>query len=79
VVLLRYYLGAVGIATGYGLDERGFGIRVSVGSRIISSPRRLDRLLGSTQRVPGALSPGVNRPGREADHSPAASAEVKKM
>jgi hypothetical protein len=39
--------------------------------------------LGSTQSpiqwVPGALSPGVKRPGREADHSPLASAEVKKI
>jgi hypothetical protein len=39
--------------------------------------------LGSTQPpiqwVPGALSPRVKRPGREADHSPRASAEVKKM
>jgi hypothetical protein len=39
--------------------------------------------LGSTQppiqRVSGALSPGVKRPGREAGHSPPASAEVKKM
>jgi hypothetical protein len=37
--------------------------------------------LGSTQppiqRVPGALSLGVERPGREADHSPPSSAEVK--
>jgi hypothetical protein len=30
------------------------------------------------QRVPRALSPGVKRPGREADHSPPTSAEVKK-
>jgi hypothetical protein len=40
--------------------------------------------LGSTQPpiqwVPGALSPRVKRPGREAEHSPPASAaEVKKM
>jgi hypothetical protein len=39
--------------------------------------------LGSTQPliqwVPGALSPGVKQPGREADHSPPASAAVKKM
>jgi hypothetical protein len=35
---------AVGIATGYGLDDRGVGVRVPVGSRILSSPRRLDRL-----------------------------------
>jgi hypothetical protein len=27
--------------------------------------------------VPGALSLGVKRPGREADHSPPSSAEVK--
>jgi hypothetical protein len=39
--------------------------------------------LGSTQHpmqyVSGALSLGVKRPGREADHSPPASAEIKKM
>jgi hypothetical protein len=39
--------------------------------------------LGSAQPpiqwVPGALSPEVKRPGLEADHSPPASAEVKKM
>jgi hypothetical protein len=31
------------------------------------------------QWVPGALSPEVKRPWREADHSPPTSAEVKKM
>jgi hypothetical protein len=31
------------------------------------------------QWVPGALSLGVKRKGREAEHSPPASAEVKKM
>jgi hypothetical protein len=34
----------VGIATSYGLDDRGVGIRVPVGSRIFSSPDRPDRL-----------------------------------
>jgi hypothetical protein len=38
--------------------------------------------LGSAQPpiqwVPGALSPGQKRPGREADHSPLSRAEVKK-
>jgi hypothetical protein len=37
--------------------------------------------LGPTQPpihlVPGALSVGVKRPGREADHSPPSTAEVK--
>jgi hypothetical protein len=33
----------------------------------------------SSTMVPGALSPGVKRPGREADHTPPSSAEVKKQ
>jgi hypothetical protein len=36
----------VGIATNYGLDDRGIGVRAPVGSRIFSSPRRPDRLWG---------------------------------
>jgi hypothetical protein len=72
---------AVGIATSYGLDDRGVGVRVMVGSRIFSSPDR--PVLRFTQLriqwVPGALSPGVKRPGREVDHSPPTSVEVKKM
>jgi hypothetical protein len=45
---------AVGIATGYGLNDRGFGVRVPIGSRVFSSPRRPDRLWGS----PNLLSNG---------------------
>jgi hypothetical protein len=37
---------AVGIATGYGLDDRGVGIRVPVGPRIFSSLCRPDWLWG---------------------------------
>jgi hypothetical protein len=44
----------VGIATGYGLDDRGVGVRVPVGSRIFSSPNRPDRLSG----LPNLLSNG---------------------
>jgi hypothetical protein len=47
----------VGIATGYGLDDRGVGVRVPVWSRIICSPRRPDRLWGS----PSLLSNGYRR------------------
>jgi hypothetical protein len=36
----------VGIATGSELDDRWVGVRVPVGSRIFSSPRRPDRLWG---------------------------------
>jgi hypothetical protein len=35
---------AVGKATDYGLDDRGVGVPVPVGSRIFSSPQRPDRL-----------------------------------
>jgi hypothetical protein len=69
---------SVGIATGYGLDDRGVGVRVAVGSRIFSSPR-LESTQPPIQWVPEALSPGVKRSGREADHSPPASAEDNKI
>jgi hypothetical protein len=36
----------IGIATGYGLDDRGVGIRDLVRSRIFSSPRHPDRFWG---------------------------------
>jgi hypothetical protein len=34
---------SVGIATGYGLEDREAGVRVSVGSTIFAFPQRLDR------------------------------------
>jgi hypothetical protein len=61
--------------------ERGVGIRVPVGSRIFSTPYRPDRLWGPPSLYPvgtGALSPGLKRQGREADHSPSTSADVNK-
>jgi hypothetical protein len=80
---VRSWDSVVGIATGYGLDDRGVEVRVLIGSRIFSSPCRPDQLWGPpnllSKCVPGAPSPGVKLPGREADHSPAASAEVKKV
>jgi hypothetical protein len=36
---------AVGIATGYGLDDRGIAVRVPI-SNVFSSPQRRDRLRG---------------------------------
>jgi hypothetical protein len=73
---------AVGIAIGYGLDDRGVGVRVPVGSRTFTCPHRPDRLLGSTQppiqRGTGTISLRVKRPGLKAEHSLPTSAEVKK-
>jgi hypothetical protein len=71
----------VGRATDYGLDDRGVGVRVPIGSRIFSTSSR--PALGPTQLpiqwVLGALSPGVKRPGREADQSPSPIAKIKEI
>jgi hypothetical protein len=68
----------VGMATACRLGDRRVGFRVPVGQNIFTFPYRLDLLWGPIQWVPGALSRGVKRQGREADHSPVTSAEVKK-
>jgi hypothetical protein len=66
-------------ALGYGLDDRGFEYRQGLGIFLFTTVSR--PALGPTQppiqRVPGALSIGVKRPGHEGDHSPPFSAEVK--
>jgi hypothetical protein len=73
---------AVGIATSYWLDDRGVGVLVPVGVKNFYLSTSSRPALGSTQPpiqlVPGAFSPGIKRPGREADHSPPTNAEVKK-
>jgi hypothetical protein len=57
---------AVGIATGYGLDDRGVGVRAPVGSRIFSSPRCPDRFLGPAcySVGTGGSFPQIKRLGR---------------
>jgi hypothetical protein len=72
----------VGIATGYGLGERGVRVRVPVGSRIFTSPIMQTGFGAhptSYTMGTGGSFPGLKRPGREADHSPPANAEIKKM
>jgi hypothetical protein len=47
IIIIVASLGsAVGIATFYGLDDPGAGVRVSVVLRILTSPYRPDRLKG---------------------------------
>jgi hypothetical protein len=73
----------VGVATGYGLDNRVARVRVPAGSRIFNSPYCPDRLLGPSSLLSNgyrrALSPGVKRQGHAANHSPPTSAEAKIM
>jgi hypothetical protein len=72
---------SVGIALGYGLDDWGSRIRFPAEAGNFSFHTASITAMGSTQPlfqwVSGALSLGVKRPGREADHSPPSSAEVK--
>jgi hypothetical protein len=66
------------MALGYGLDD-GFESRQGLGIFLFTTASR--PALGPTQSpiqwVPGALFLGIKRQGREADHSPPSSAEVK--
>jgi hypothetical protein len=72
---------SVGVALGYGLDDRGSRVRFPAGAGNFSLHHRVQNGSGdhppSYLRVPGTLSLGVRRPGREADHSPPSSVEVK--
>jgi hypothetical protein len=72
---MTWHVSAVGIATGYGIDNRGVGIRVPEES-IFSSSCRLYRIWGQPSLIyNGDL--GVKRPVREADNLPRTSAEDK--
>jgi hypothetical protein len=42
---------SVGIAAGYGLEDRGVGVRVPVGARIICSPHHPDRFWEPSSRL----------------------------
>jgi hypothetical protein len=72
----------VGIATGYGLDDRGVGVRVPVGQEcshlhVVQTGSGVQPT--SYPKGTGPFPPEAKRPGRVADHSPPASADVKKM
>jgi hypothetical protein len=74
----------VGIALGYGLDDRGSRVQFparagnfSLHHRIPASRMTLVPIQPPIQWVSGALSLRVKRPEREADHSLPSSAEVK--
>jgi hypothetical protein len=67
-----------GVRLGYGLDGRGFKSRQGLRNFLLTTVSKL--ALGPTQppiqSVPGAISLGVKRPVREADHSSPSSAKV---
>jgi hypothetical protein len=72
---------SVGIALGYGLDDRGSRFRFPAGAGNFSCNHRVQNGSGAhptsyPMDIRGSF-PGVKRPGREVDHSPPSSAEVK--
>jgi hypothetical protein len=72
---------SVGIALGYELDDRRFeswqGLRIF--RFIIESRSALGPTHPHIQRLPGTLSLGVKRLGREPDHSPPSTVEVQNV
>jgi hypothetical protein len=72
---------SIGIALGYGLDDRSSRVRFPAGAGNFSLHQRVKNGFGAhpaSYPLGGRGSfPGVKRPGREADHSSPSSAEVK--
>jgi hypothetical protein len=72
---------SVGIALGYGLEKRDSRVRFPAGAGKFSLHHRVQNGSGahavSYPMDTGALSLGVKRPAREADHSVQSGAEVK--
>jgi hypothetical protein len=72
---------SIGMALGYGLDDRVSRVRFPAGAGNFSLHHPVQNGSGShPASYPMGTSgsfPGVKRPGREADHSPSSSAEVK--
>jgi hypothetical protein len=72
---------SVGIATGYELNDLMIGVRFSAGA--VNFSRRYRVHTGSGAHPASyamglrGLSLGIKRPGREADHRPLSTAEVK--
>jgi hypothetical protein len=68
---------SVGIAPGYGLYDRGSRRGLGIILFTTASRTALEHTKTPIQWVPGTLSMGVKRPGREDDHSPPSSGQVK--
>jgi hypothetical protein len=72
---------SVGIALGYGLDDRVSRVRFPAGAGNLSLHYRVQNGSGphpaSYPMGTSGFSLGVKRPGREADHSSPSSAELR--
>jgi hypothetical protein len=74
---------SVGIMSDYGLDDRAIEVRSPTGAEDFSSSLCVQTGSGAhpasyPMGTEGPFPGGKARPGRDADHSPPSSAEVKK-
>jgi hypothetical protein len=78
-IVISFFTKSVGTALGWTIGVLGFDSRWGLGIVLLTTASRtaLEPIQSPIQWVPEALSLGVKRPGREADHSPSSSAEVK--
>jgi hypothetical protein len=79
ILFFIFLISSAGISLSYGLDDRGSRVRFpGGGARNFSLYHRVENgSVAHPASYPTASSLGVKRPGREADHSPQTSAEVK--
>jgi hypothetical protein len=81
IIIIRIIITTVGIALGYGLDDRGSRVRFPARTGNFSLHHRVKNGSGahpaSFPMGTRVYFPRVKRPGREADHSPPSRAEVK--
>jgi hypothetical protein len=81
VIKIKSRDSSVGIALGYGLDDRGFGVRFLAGAGNFSLNHPAQSGSGDHPASYPIGTRGsfldVKRPGRETDHSPPSSAEAK--
>jgi hypothetical protein len=70
---------SIDVATGLRAGRSGFDFRLGLGIFLFATVTRptLRPSQSPVRWVAGAVSPGVKRPGLEADHSPPSSAEAK--
>jgi hypothetical protein len=83
IIIIINWDSTVNIAIGYRLGDRMIRIRFQTGAGSSSPQHHVQtgsgvHLTSCVQWVPAALSLGIKLPGREADHSPPSSGEVKK-
>jgi hypothetical protein len=72
-----YFCQWAGIVTSYGLNNQGVGVWVQVGSRIFFL--QVFQTGSGVHLTSYPMDTGGSYPGGKADHSPPASAEIKKM